>query len=165
MCVQGMCALYENALSYEVERSSSLASYADFMRFIVYSWCWNCWRAMQRRWVLGVWHWALHLCFLLICCLQNVLGHCASKCKATGLIVTAEAMVLRHKTVGWLDWSIAGYCPAHWCTCCSKYIVLNLYSEKKMSRRPIYSIYQSVYVPTLSYDHELIVSDRKMRFN
>lgn len=98
----------------------------------MFSRCWNSWRAMRRRSGLG--YWALHLCFLLmiwLCCLQNVLGQFASECAATGMSVStskAEAMVLCHKS----DWSISGYCHAHWCSRCSKVdIVSNRCSEKR----------------------------------
>ncbi|KAK3554499.1 hypothetical protein QTP70_024405, partial [Hemibagrus guttatus] len=78
--------------------------------------------------------------------LQHALGRFAAECEAAGMRVStskSEAMVLDWKKVA----------------CTLQSVVV----KKELSRKAKLSIYQSVYVPTLTYGHELWVMTKRIR--
>ncbi|KAK3518107.1 hypothetical protein QTP70_033333 [Hemibagrus guttatus] len=92
--------------------------------------------------------------------LQHALGHFAAECEAAGMRVSpskSEAMVLDRKKV---------VCTLQTDRCSGSsnaVYVLSVVMKKELSRKAKLSIYQSIYIPTLTYGHELWVMTERVR--
>ncbi|KAK3546165.1 hypothetical protein QTP70_025142 [Hemibagrus guttatus] len=90
--------------------------------------------------------------------LQHALGHFAAECEAAGMRVStskSEAMVLDRKKV-------ACTLQTDRCSGSSNAMYRAVVVKKELSWKVKLSIYQSIYVPTLTYGHELWVMTERM---